>query len=169
MLALAGLQPIEAPATALQLQHGELGHELAVANTEGCCLGGCDIVLVRLGHCTVWRLGPAARLRQSKPVPGKLYSMLHAETGCLICTDLAVHPKPGHLPEHQHLGLCMWQVWGNIGELGPVPCDKLFAYWWWKIWYEWGVLIACCLALAIGKDVPLSMHPCNLKSSTLHL
>ena len=47
------------------------------------------------------------------------------------------------------------QSWGNIGELGPVRCDKLFAYWWWKIWYEWGVLVACCLALAIGGKLLL--------------
>ncbi|EIE24554.1 hypothetical protein COCSUDRAFT_40919 [Coccomyxa subellipsoidea C-169] len=41
--------------------------------------------------------------------------------------------------------------WGNIGELGPMRCDKLFAYQWWKIWYEWGVLLATCLALAMGR------------------
>ena len=52
------------------------------------------------------------------------------------------------------------QSWGNIGELGPVRCDKLFAYWWWKIWYEWGVLVACCLAMGIGEASACSPRAC---------
>ncbi|CAL8467560.1 g7098 [Coccomyxa elongata] len=30
-------------------------------------------------------------------------------------------------------------------------CDKLFAYQWWKVWYEWGCLMGVMLALAIGR------------------
>ena len=44
-----------------------------------------------------------------------------------------------------------------------MPCNKLFAYWWWKVFLEFGVLIAVIVILALSEDplLPFKCLPCK--------
>ncbi|CAK0742041.1 hypothetical protein CVIRNUC_001368 [Coccomyxa viridis] len=42
--------------------------------------------------------------------------------------------------------------WQSVGELGPIMrCDKMFGYWWWKVTFEWGILVGIMIAMASAR------------------
>jgi len=108
------------------------GHGLITAHTdlEESCMGFCPALLGWMGHCSVWPVCIAARLWRGRPSSGAASRRSQPQHLCFqqpepvlccvepICCQLIIY----------FTMCCQMQKWANIGELGPMRCDKLFAY-----------------------------------------